>query len=256
RSSETGYSDRSKQCHALPIAATDRGILLEVVDRLRSKHLRMPDVDGNENRSKILVERNVELLAECFVHEPSEHDSPRFIREVLVDVGVSFQFEELELAPITADHAFGFDVLAHVIEELHDVRVSRDFDIGLSGKMPDGRQSLDVVTDVSRTSAGLVVPDDAERTSLSAHGWQRTLGAFRQPQRKTSQLGGNVIAHPVRRSAQAMFDQLADFVIEPSGEGKLCHLENRLVGPRLNVSVLNIAHQRRLHLCADLTDCS
>src|SRR5699024_11386899 len=143
----------------MPVTAADLSVFLKIGEVVCCQHLRVAYEDRQQDRAKVRVEGNIERLPEDVVHVPAESDVPRVFGDVLIDVAVAVHLDQIELGFWSCVLPFVFDRLAKFREESGQPLVAGEAEGLIAEQVPDRGDRLDIVADVARTNARLIVAE-------------------------------------------------------------------------------------------------
>ena len=164
---EGGDVEREQQVHGVPVAAADRAVAAQVLDRLGREQAALVAVEGDEDRPQVAVQREAVADAEQRVHVPAEAQRPRVLGDRLVHRGVAVDGDDVQLGLDVVQAALGPRALAQALEQAGELVAAVQPDALVADEVAERGDALDVVAEVGRGAVGarVAVVDDRERAS-------------------------------------------------------------------------------------------
>ena len=181
---ERRHADREQQVDRRPVAAADRAVALEVLDRVRREELALVAVERDEDRPQVAMQREPVAHPEQRVHEPAEAEHPRVFRDRLVDRGVAVRGDDLEVRLDAAAPALGPRPAPQLLEQVDQLLAAVQADALVADEMAERRDRLDVVADVGgrlRRGRVAVVHHRERPPPAGRRGRRRRVGLRRDP---------------------------------------------------------------------------
>ena len=189
---ERGHPDRQQQVDGRPVAAADRPVALEVVDRRGREQPSLVAVERDEDRAQVAMQREAVAHREQRVHVPAEAQRPGVLGDRLVHRGVAVHGHDLEVGVDLVAPALRPRALAEPVEQVDERRRAVQPDAAVADEMAERGDALDVVADVRRRAvgAGVAVVDHRERAppAFRRRGGRR-VRVGRDPRRASSRGG-------------------------------------------------------------------
>jgi hypothetical protein len=140
-------------------------VRLQVLDRGRRQHVATVDVEGDEDRAQVLVEREVVAHLELALHVPAEGDGPGPLGDRVEVRGVSVEAHQGDIGLDGVDPPSRLDAALQLREELGQLRIAVEAEALVAYDVPHRREGLDVVPEVGGDLlvVGLVIVQDPER---------------------------------------------------------------------------------------------
>ena len=167
---ERGDVEREQQLDGVPVAAADRAVAAQVLDRLGREQAALVAVEGDEDRPQVAVQREAVADAEQRVHVPAEAQRPRVLGDRLVHRGVAVDGDDVELALDVVEPALGPRASAQALEQGGELVAGVQADALVADQVAERGDALDVVADVRRGAVGARVAVVDHREGATAGG--------------------------------------------------------------------------------------
>src|SRR5699024_6877606 len=197
---------------------------------------------------------NIERLPEDVVHVPAESDVPRIFGDILIDVAVAVHLDQIEFGFRSRILPFVFDRLAKFRDESCQRLVAGEAEVLIAEQVTDRGDRLDVVADVARTNARLIVAKHAEIALACCRRKRFQVLSAREPVEHTREFIANCWVRRFRILSESRLDKRAHMVERTDAEGLLGGAHNSLGAPPFRLSTLVRALYARQSFMANEID--